>query len=117
MFFRVTLMLAAMSAAFVGWAQQPVPIQTELLRDVRLIDGTGAAPRGHVSRLVRRRGRRGGATIFTAGRGIGVPEGAPGLPAAADQIYRPATVEEARKDVEECAAHRADMVKIWVDKL
>jgi imidazolonepropionase-like amidohydrolase len=206
MFFRVTLMLASMSAAFVGWAQQPPPIQTELLRDVRLIDGTGAAPREHVSLLLRngriekigetmivpsgvqvreltgktvmpglisahshlglivddaessatgytrenvtaqlkqferygvttilslganrdlvyelreeqRRGRLGGATIFTAGRGIGVPGGAPGLPAAADQIYRPATVEEARKDVEECAAHRADMVKIWVDKL
>jgi imidazolonepropionase-like amidohydrolase len=206
MFFRVTLMLAAVSAAFVGRAQQPAPIQTELLRDVRLIDGTGAAPREHVSLLLRngriekigetmivpsgvqvreltgktvmpglisahshlglivddaessatgytrenvtaqlkqferygvttilslganrdlvyelreeqRRGRLGGATIFTAGRGIGVPGGAPGLPAAADQIYRPATVEEARKDVDECAAHRADMVKIWVDKL
>jgi imidazolonepropionase-like amidohydrolase len=206
MFFRVTLMLAAVSAAFVGRAQQPAPIQTELLRDVRLIDGTGAAPREHVSLLLRngriekigetmivpsgvqvreltgktvmpglisahshlglivddaessatgytrenvtaqlkqferygvttilslganrdlvyelraeqRRGRLGGATIFTAGRGIGVPGGAPGLPAAADQIYRPATVEEARKDVDECAAHRADMVKIWVDRL
>jgi imidazolonepropionase-like amidohydrolase len=64
-----------------------------------------------------RAGRLGGATIFTAGRGIGVPGGAPPLPAAADQIYRPATVEEARKDVDELAAHRADMVKIWVDKL
>jgi imidazolonepropionase-like amidohydrolase len=206
MFFRVTLMLAAMSAVFVGRAQQLAPIQTELLRDVRLIDGTGAAPREHVSLLLRngriekigetmivpsgvqvreltgktvmpglinahshlglivddaessatgytrenvtaqlkqferygvttilslganrdlvyelraeqRRGRLGGATIFTAGRGIGVPGGAPGLAAAADQIYRPATADEARKDVDECAAHRADIVKIWVDKL
>ena len=63
-----------------------------------------------------RTGRLGGATILTAGRGIGVPGGAPGLPAAADQIYRPATVEEARKDVDELAAHHADIVKIWVDK-
>jgi len=63
-----------------------------------------------------RKGRLGGTTIFTAGRGIGVPGGAPGLPAMADQIYRPASVEEARKDVDELAAHRADMVKIWVDK-
>jgi imidazolonepropionase-like amidohydrolase len=63
-----------------------------------------------------RKGRLGGAAILTAGRGIGVPAGAPGLPAAADQIYRPASVEEARKDVDELAAHRADMVKIWVEK-
>jgi imidazolonepropionase-like amidohydrolase len=63
-----------------------------------------------------REGRLGGATILTAGRGIGVPGGAPGLPAAEDQIYRPATVEEARKDVDELAGHHADIVKIWVDK-
>jgi imidazolonepropionase-like amidohydrolase len=62
-----------------------------------------------------KKGKLGGATIFTAGRGIGVPGGAPGLPAAADQIYRPATVDEARKDVDELAGHRADIVKIWVD--
>jgi imidazolonepropionase-like amidohydrolase len=62
-----------------------------------------------------RRGKLGGATIFTAGRGIGVPGGAPGLAVAEDQVYRPATVEEARKDVDELAEHRADIVKIWVD--
>jgi imidazolonepropionase-like amidohydrolase len=205
MFFRVTLVLAAMSSVFVARAQQLTPIETVLLRDVRLIDGTGAPPREHVLLLLRngriekigetmivpkgvqvrelsgktvmpglisahshlglivddaessatgytrenvtaqlkqferygvttimslganrdlvyelreeqRKGRLGGATIFTAGRGIGVPGGAPGLPAAADQIYRPATVDEARKNVDEMAAHRADIVKIWVDK-
>jgi len=63
-----------------------------------------------------RAGRLGGATIYTAGRGIGVPGGAPGLPAAADQIYRPKSVNEAREDVDELAAHHADIVKIWVDK-
>ena len=186
-------------------AQQPSAAPTVLLRDVRLIDGTGAPPQEHVSLLLRngriekigetmivpkgvevrelsgktvipglisahshlglivddaessavgytrenvtaqlkqferygvttilslganrdlvyelrdeqRRGRLEGATIFTAGRGIGVPGGAPGLLAAADQIYRPATADEARKDVDELAAHRADIVKIWVDK-
>src|SRR5580693_2166576 len=204
MFFRATLVLAAISAVFVGRAQQPAPIQTELLRDVRLIDGTGAAPREHVSLLLRNgrvekigetmlvpsgvqvreltgktvmpglisahshlglivddaessatgytrenvtaqlqqferygvttilslglnrdlvydlkreqhEGKLGGATIFTAGRGIGVPGGAPGLPAAADQIYRPATVDQARMDVDELAEHHADIVKVWVD--
>lgn len=206
MFFRATLVLAAISAVFVGRAQQPAPMQTVLLRDVRLIDGTGAPPRQHISLLLRngriekigetmtvpsgvqvrelagktvmpglisahshlglivddaessatgytrknvteqlkqferygvttvlslglnrdlvyelreeqRAGRLGGATIFTAGRGIGVPGGAPPLPAATDQIYRPASVDEARKDVDELAEHHADIVKIWVDKV
>jgi imidazolonepropionase-like amidohydrolase len=64
-----------------------------------------------------RAGRLEGATILTAGRGIGVPGGAPPLLAATDQVYRLTTVEEARKEVDEFAAHRADMVKIWVDQL
>jgi imidazolonepropionase-like amidohydrolase len=192
--------------ALSGFAQQPSAAPTVLLRDVRLIDGSGAAPREHVSLLLRngriekigetmivpsgvqvrelsgktvmpglisahshlglivddaessatgytrenvtaqlrqferygvttilslglnrdlvyelreeqRAKRLGGATIFTAGRGIGVPGGAPPLLAATDQVYRPATVEEARKDVDEFAARHADVVKIWVDKL
>jgi hypothetical protein len=40
MYFRVTLVLAGMSAVFVGLMQQPAPMETVLLRDVRLIDGT-----------------------------------------------------------------------------
>jgi imidazolonepropionase-like amidohydrolase len=62
-------------------------------------------------------GRLGGASIFTAGRGIGVPDGAPPLLAAPDQIFRPATVKEARSDVDEMAAQRVNIIKIWVDKL
>jgi imidazolonepropionase-like amidohydrolase len=62
-------------------------------------------------------GRLGGASIFTAGRGIGVPEGAPPLSAAVDQIYRPATEKEARRAVDEMAAQRVDIIKMWVDKL
>jgi imidazolonepropionase-like amidohydrolase len=211
MFLRMSFALAGMAvgvwgAAEQGVAQQPSVAPAVLLRDVRLIDGTGAAPREHVSLLLRkgriekiggaemaapkgvevrelagktvmpglisahshlglivddaessttgytrenvtaqlkqferygvttimslgvnrdlvyelrgeqRKGKLGGATIFTAGRGIGVQGGAPGLPAATDQIYRPASVEEARRDVDELAMHRADMVKIWVDK-
>ena len=60
-------------------------------------------------------GKLGGATILTAGRGIGVPNGAPGLDVAPDQIYRPANAEEARKDVDELAGHHADLVKLWLD--
>ena len=205
MFLRLTLVLAGMGSGLVARAQQPSVVQTVLLRDVRLIDGTGAGSREHVSLLLRNgridkiggtemaapkdavvrelvgktvmpglisahshlglivddaessatgytrenitaqlnqferygvttimslgvnrdlvyelkreqhEGKLGGATIFTAGRGIGVPGGAPGLPAAPDQIYRPATVDQARMDVDELAEHHADIVKVWVD--
>jgi imidazolonepropionase-like amidohydrolase len=64
-----------------------------------------------------RAGTLGGATILTAGRGIGAPNGAPPLLAAPDQVDRPGTTEEARRDVDQFAAHRADIVKIWVDPL
>jgi imidazolonepropionase-like amidohydrolase len=60
-------------------------------------------------------GKLGGTTILTAGRGIGVPNGAPGLDVPPDQIYRPANAEEARKDVAELAGHHADLVKLWLD--
>jgi imidazolonepropionase-like amidohydrolase len=68
-------------------------------------------------RAQQREGALGGATILTAGRGIGVPGGAPPLAVAEDQVYRPATPEEARKDVDTFAAHHTDIVKIWVDPL
>jgi imidazolonepropionase-like amidohydrolase len=207
MFLRAMLMVAGISVGFVAWGQQPSAVRPVLLRDARLIDGTGAPAREHVSLLLRngriekiggaemtapknvavrelagktvmpglisahshlglldedaesaataytrenvtaqlkqferygvttimslgvnrdlayelrgeqRSGRLGGATILTAGRGIGVPGGAPPLPAAPDQIYRPATATEARKDVDELAERHADIVKIWVDEL
>ena len=62
-----------------------------------------------------RAGQLGGATIFTAGRGIGTPHGVPGLKVAPDQVDYPATPAEARKDVDTYASHHADIVKIWVD--
>lgn len=62
-----------------------------------------------------RSGKLGGATILTAGRGIGVPDGAPGLEVASDQLYRPANPDEARKAVDELAARHADLVKLWLD--
>ena len=62
-----------------------------------------------------RQGKLGGATILTAGRGLGVPNGQPGLNLAPDQIYRPASPEEARQQVDELASHHADLVKFWLD--
>lgn len=62
-----------------------------------------------------RNGKLGGATILTAGRGLGVPDGVPGLNVAKDQVYRPKTPDEARSDVREMAAHHPDIIKMWVD--
>ena len=68
-------------------------------------------------RAQQRAGTLTGATLFTAGRGIGVPNAAPGLLVAADQIYRPATPSEARQNVDDFATNHADIVKVWVDPL
>jgi imidazolonepropionase-like amidohydrolase len=56
-----------------------------------------------------------GVSLFLADRGIGVPGGVPGLPVAAEQLYRPQTPEEARAIVREIAARHPDIIKIWVD--
>lgn len=66
-------------------------------------------------RQQQRQGKLDGATVFTADRGIGVPDGAPALPAAPDQLYRPASAQDARAAVDAMAARHADIVKIWVD--
>jgi imidazolonepropionase-like amidohydrolase len=58
-----------------------------------------------------------GASLFLAGRGIGVPDAAPPVPVAPDQVYRPQTPEEAVADVRETAKHHPDMLKIWVDDI
>jgi imidazolonepropionase-like amidohydrolase len=64
-----------------------------------------------------RRGGIGGASLFTAGRGIGVPDAAPPVPVQPDQVYRPKTVEEAVADVRETASHHPDYLKLWVDDI
>ncbi len=58
-----------------------------------------------------------GATLFTAGRGIGVPGGAPPMDVGPDQVYRPNTPQEARLAVREMASHQPDMIKVWVDDI
>jgi len=61
------------------------------------------------------KGEEGGATVLTAGRGIGVPNGVPPVKVGADQIYRPATPEQARAAVREMATHSPNLIKLWVD--
>jgi imidazolonepropionase-like amidohydrolase len=55
-----------------------------------------------------------GATIFTAGYGIGAKDGSP-PPALATKALRPETPEEGVKAVQELAALKVDFIKIWVD--
>src|SRR5712691_8847522 len=64
-----------------------------------------------------RHGKLLGASLFTAGRGVGVPDAAPPVPVAPDQVYRPATPAEAVANVRETASHKPDMLKIWVDDI
>lgn len=61
------------------------------------------------------KGELGGATILTADRGIGTPGGVPAVKVGPDQLYRPATPEAARKDVDEMASRHPDLIKVWVD--
>ena len=62
-----------------------------------------------------RKGGVPGASLFTAGRGIGPPGGVPPQPVAPDQVYRPTTADQARGFVRDMAGHHVDVVKIWVD--
>ena len=63
-------------------------------------------------------GKLPGADILGADRGIGVEGGAP--PAAIvtigqNQMYRPATPEQARVAVQEMKARGTDLIKVWLD--
>jgi imidazolonepropionase-like amidohydrolase len=58
-----------------------------------------------------------GATVFVADRGIGLPNGAPQIPHAPDQLYQPATPDEARKDVDAAAGRHTNFIKVWVDDM
>src|SRR5262245_49851610 len=55
-----------------------------------------------------------GALFLTAGRGFGMPNAGPGGPMR-DSAYGVTTEAEARADVRELAAKKANMIKIWVD--
>ena len=55
------------------------------------------------------------ADLFGVDKGIGVPRGAPPIEVGKDELNRPSTPAEARRDVDEMAANGTDLVKIWVD--
>jgi imidazolonepropionase-like amidohydrolase len=60
-------------------------------------------------------GRLGGARLHIAGRGIGAPNAGPGAAAYAGIAYEVTTESEARRAVQELAAKRVNLIKIWVD--
>jgi imidazolonepropionase-like amidohydrolase len=60
-------------------------------------------------------GKLGGAKLLVAGRGIGAPNAGPGAAAYAGIAYEITTDAEAKRAVEELAANKVDIVKIWVD--
>jgi imidazolonepropionase-like amidohydrolase len=60
-------------------------------------------------------GKLGGALLHIAGRGIGAPNAGPGAAAYAGIAYEVTTEEQGRKAVQELAARKVNLVKIWVD--
>ncbi|WP_446743482.1 amidohydrolase family protein [Silvibacterium acidisoli] len=66
-------------------------------------------------RAEQRAGKVDGAEVFTADRGIGVPDGMPPIAHEGDQLYQPKTAGEAREYVRAAAGRHADFVKVWVD--
>jgi imidazolonepropionase-like amidohydrolase len=74
--------------------------------------------RGEITYQVRadqEAGRLGGARLHIAGRGIGAPNAGPGAAAYAGIAYEVTTEEQARRAVQELAAKKVNLVKIWVD--
>jgi imidazolonepropionase-like amidohydrolase len=61
-----------------------------------------------------RRDQHPGALLFTAGRGLAMPNAGPGQPMR-PAAYGVSTEAEARQDVRELAAKHVDFIKIWVD--
>jgi imidazolonepropionase-like amidohydrolase len=60
-------------------------------------------------------GRLGGARLRIAGRGIGAPNAGPGAAAYAGIAYEVTIEAEARQAVQELAARKVHLIKIWVD--
>jgi imidazolonepropionase-like amidohydrolase len=60
-------------------------------------------------------GKLGGARLHIAGRGIGAPNAGPGGVAYAGIAYEVTTEDQGRKAVQELAARKVNLVKIWVD--
>ena len=76
---------------------------------------TAGTDAGDISYQLRAQPVPGAALLRTAGRGFAMPNAGPGGAAMRDAPYGVTTEEEARKDVQEIAAKKPDLIKIWVD--
>jgi imidazolonepropionase-like amidohydrolase len=59
--------------------------------------------------------RAGGARLLLAGRGIGAPNAGPGNSIYSSFTYEVTTIDQIRSAVQEQAARRVDIIKIWID--
>jgi imidazolonepropionase-like amidohydrolase len=71
--------------------------------------------RGELPYEVRANAVPGGALFRTAGQGIALPNAGPGAEYRKDAAYGVTSEAEARTAVQELAAQKVDIVKIWVD--
>jgi imidazolonepropionase-like amidohydrolase len=71
--------------------------------------------RGEIAYELRAQPAPGAALLLTAGRGIALPNAGPGAEYRRDAAYGVSTEAEARQAVQELAAKKVDVVKIWVD--
>jgi imidazolonepropionase-like amidohydrolase len=62
-----------------------------------------------------RNGTLPGAEIYTAGIGLGAPDGVPPASMGFTDVFRPKTVSEAREDVSRQASLKPDVIKLWLD--
>ena len=76
---------------------------------------TAGTDAGDISYQLRAQPVAGAALLRTAGRGFAMPNAGPGGAAMRDAAYGVTTEAEARKDVQELAAKKPDLMKIWVD--
>jgi imidazolonepropionase-like amidohydrolase len=76
---------------------------------------TAGTDAGDISYQLRAQPVPGAALLRTAGRGFAMPNAGPGGAAMRDAPYGVTTEEDARKDVQEIAAKKPDLIKIWVD--
>jgi len=60
-------------------------------------------------------GRLGGALLRTAGRGLAAPNAGSANPAMRGAAYEAETVKEARRNVQELAIQKVDLIKVYVD--
>jgi imidazolonepropionase-like amidohydrolase len=70
---------------------------------------------GNTAYEVRSDTRTDAARLFTAGSGIALPGAGPGAEYRKDSAYGVTSEDEARKAVQQLAAKKVELVKIWVD--